>query len=213
MIQKVDTSKQVISRVDTLFLEKIDPEITNQYLSILSDTNAQLNSSYTPLVVSITILTALIGLGAIAAGYFIWRQGKDFKDRQNEILAEFKGSQNQYKESVMTLETLKNNYSEFISELQEKFKNLGESGSFTPEQTTTIETTIKETSEKFKQITQGEVICSGCGFKYNIDIPFNFAKGRNKFEFSLPRMTTCPQCGHSEPTNSRNNKFTSQSLS
>ncbi len=87
-MQNPDTLNQIFSRIDTLYIDRVDPALQQQYFNILESTNNQLNSSYTPLVLTTTILTALIGLGAIGAGYFIWRQGKEFKERQNEILEE-----------------------------------------------------------------------------------------------------------------------------
>lgn len=117
MNQKMDTLQQTISRMDTIYFERIDPALTQQYLNILSDTNSQLNSSYTPLVISIAILTGLIGLGGIAAAYFIWSQGKDFEKRQNQLLAK---SQEKISELEISLKLQFNSLLESISKESEE---------------------------------------------------------------------------------------------
>lgn len=198
MIYQADTIHQIISRVDTIYINSVDPEITQTYLKILSDTNSQLNSSYTPLVVSITILTALIGLGAIAAGYFIWRQGKDFKERQNEILAEFSNSKDQYSRFVDSMKSLESRYTTSLNTLVHKLKN---EGTVSQELEEKLKKSIKNTSDKIKKDIQINTLsrnrlydlrCRECDEYFNVVVEEKKGVvGRKMTDI----VTKCPHCG------------------
>lgn len=205
MIQKADSLQKVILRVDTLYIDRVDPKITEQYLNILSDTNAQLNSSYTPLVISITILTALIGLGAIAAGYFIWRQGKDFKDRQNSILEELSESKNEF---LSIAGSIKNKEEEFNTILDDVKNSILQQGDFNTAQTTTIETTINDAAEKVKKDFQFSstlkyiVTCGHCHKKYPFELS---SRGSITTQEMAKKIftTTCPFCEFTQINNQK----------
>lgn len=205
MIIAQDSIFKEIIRVDTLYNQKIDPAIQEQYLHILESTNSQLNSSYTPLVLSITVITALVGLGAIAAGYFIWRQGKDFKDRQNEILDELSSSKNEYLE-ITELIKVKN------AEIEEIVKNIGQTlikeGQFDQAQTTTIETTIREASEKVKKDWQYSttlkysVLCKNCKKRYPHEVSSDGSISTKEMAKKV-FTSICPYCESHQINNQR----------
>lgn len=187
-------------RVDTLYIDRIDPEIAQTYLNILSDTNSQLNSSYTPLVISITILTGLIAIGAIAAGYFIWRQGKDFKERQDEIIAEFSNSKDEYGRFVESMKSLEKKYTTSLNSMVHKMKN---EGTLSQEQEEKLKESIKNTSESIKKNIPGKfssgmkviVKCEKCGEKYSQQVWFD--KSLTTKELMKKKFdTTCTNCGH-----------------
>lgn len=208
MIQTNDSAQPIAksidtifsSRLDTLYIDRVDPEITQTYLNILSDTNSQLNSSYTPLVVSITILTALIGLGAIAAGYFIWRQGKDFKDRQDEILKEFSDSKDEYIQLTGSIKGIEEEFNVTLNEVKKKLK---ETGKFDQSQTVTIESTIDDAAKKLKNDislinTSAEFLveCKSCKKVYLAKMglkTYNFLKNHKSNILKYPSQ--CPDCG------------------
>jgi len=202
MIQDSVHLKEIF-RVDTLYIERIDPAIQEQYLQILESTNSQLNSSYTPLVLSITIIIALVGLGAIAAGYFIWRQGKDFKERQNEILNELSSSKNEYLEIT---ELIKTKNAEFEKIVKDIGQTLIKKGQFDQAQTTTIETTIKEASEKVKNDWQYStslkysVLCKNCKKRYPHTVS---AEGSISTKEIVKKgfTSTCPYCSSHQINN------------
>lgn len=197
---KIDTLNQLGYKIDTLYIERIPAEINQQYLSILSDTNAQLNSSYTPLIVSITVLTALIGVGSILAAYFIWRQGKDFKDRQKEMLEEYSTSKINYIELASSLKLKDKEYEKLLN----KFKNsIIEKGELNPEQTTTMENIFNEALEKvksnnkFSNTLEGEVKCKNCQQFYPVQVVTPSLLTLS----NLPFKSGCPYCGHIQANN------------
>ena len=95
------------SRIDTLVIYDVPPELMNTYLEILQNTNSQLSLSHNPLALAIGLLGVLFAAGAIVAGYLVFKQGRDFRKAQSEIFEEVKKETslmtNAYKERTDSL--------------------------------------------------------------------------------------------------------------
>src|SRR5690606_36686966 len=92
------------SRIDSVIIYDVPPELLNTYLEILQNTNSQLSLSHNPLALAIGFLGVLFTIPAIAAGWFIYRQGKEFEERQNFFIQnasnEYQALIDSYKQSI-----------------------------------------------------------------------------------------------------------------
>ncbi len=88
-LQIFDTSQEIISApiMQTIPL--------SQYVEILEKTNQQMNLWYTPLAVSIGVLTFIIALLTIFFGYISLRQGREYKQAFQDFLNKQKVSAEQ----------------------------------------------------------------------------------------------------------------------
>jgi RNase P subunit RPR2 len=107
MTTTFDSLHEDLSRVDTIFIDRIDPEIQLQYFEILASTNTQMSIWLTALGTFISAIGVLFTIAAIVAGWFIWRQGEEFKKRQDNLFANFTSRMsNQEEEAKIIVEKL-----------------------------------------------------------------------------------------------------------
>ncbi|MEX2591133.1 MAG: hypothetical protein WD426_00065 [Anditalea sp.] len=85
----LDSLNVAVSENDSTLRYQVDPEFVYKYVEILEQSNSQLGIWWTALGVFIASLGVLFTIGAIVAGWFIYRQGKDFRKNQDEVLNEY----------------------------------------------------------------------------------------------------------------------------
>jgi predicted HAD superfamily phosphohydrolase len=85
-MQNTDTIKQVISRVDTLYVDRVDPLYHEAYIKLLERSNEQLSLVGNPLAWMIGALGVLFTVGAIVAAFLLWRQSREFKEDQKKLI-------------------------------------------------------------------------------------------------------------------------------
>jgi len=125
MMQKIDSIPSHISRIDTLYINRIDPLYLETYIEVLEKANNQLSLVGNPLAWFIGSLGVLFTVGAIFSTYIIWSQSRDFKERQNEL---FSNSERRIKELEDSLrrsnQNLLNNFESDAEKLSSKLENM-----------------------------------------------------------------------------------------
>lgn len=100
MIYQTDSIPQVISRVDTLYIDRIDPLYNESYIQLLERSNDQLSLIGNPLAWMIGALGVLFAAGAIVSGIHFWFLNKKFDKDKRDVLSEFEGLKTQYQNDL-----------------------------------------------------------------------------------------------------------------
>ncbi|WP_057935841.1 hypothetical protein [Algoriphagus resistens] len=126
-MQNLDSINQVISRVDTLYINRVDPLYNEAYIKLLERSNDQLSLVGNPLAWMIGALGILFTVGAIVTAYLLWRQSKEFKEDQKKLLDSAKNEISQLHENLKDQsDMLLNRLTVSVEEIEQKNKSLDE---------------------------------------------------------------------------------------
>lgn len=177
-MQKHDTLNQVSTRIDTLYIDRLDPAIQQQYLDILESTNTNMGSWVSYLGILITSLGVLFTVMAIVATIYTISKNSQYQNRIDELIKVNKKVFEDFLEA-RKLEA-KNKMEEIDSIIKDKQKKLEESTDDTEKQE------LKEELENLKSHKiQGnistyskilspyasEYTCKYCDHRFIIDRP------------------------------------------
>lgn len=216
MIQKGDSLPDAISRVDTIYFERINPLFQEKYIEFLEKSNDQLSMVGNPLAWFIGALGVLFAAGAIISGFLLFNQSRKTKEQFKEL---FEGSENRILGLEEKLnETRKSLIDSLRKETEEAIAKINASGSDTnAELKSKLQHTLKELEDKSNQInikgyeiqTAKEYIsssppmmkeCSSCGlnYTYRTSLKSPFQSQLSNLLSPVTREVTCPKCGHTE---------------
>ncbi len=117
--KKVEVKRDtvVIKEIPAYSKTQVD-SMQREYFEILKSTNEQLNNSWTPWNIILGILALLFGGGSIWAGLLIWRQGKEFENKRDEVLQKVKNDADTLKSE------LKDEVKKNVDEKNQEFEKL-----------------------------------------------------------------------------------------
>jgi|GEM_PF-3495304 len=117
--------KKTELKKDTVFLKEVPvyskmqaDSLQQVYFEILKNTNEQLNNIWTPWNFILGVFALLFGGGSIWAGFLIWRQGKEFENRRDEVLEKVEN------EAATLKKELKAEVEKNVNEKNQEFEKL-----------------------------------------------------------------------------------------
>lgn len=195
-------------------------DFDKRYIELLEKVNQQTSLLWTPYNTFIAALGVLIALGAIISVYFIYRQGKDYKDQRNsEINAFFKRQEKLNEETRLKLSQKSRELEEQVKstlqeaqkaeqssdepkyvELKEKIERLMKQREVVQSQVSNLSGAVMVEYDSPKSLSLGMsstpswIRCSQCKFGYRLmGVQTQFAYATNPFERGNAQ---CPKCGN-----------------
>lgn len=121
MIYQTDSIPTILSRVDTLYIDRIDPLYQETYIDLLERSNQQISLVGNPFSYFIAGLGLLFAIGAIVSGYHILTMSRNFDKEKKKLLKEMDALKIKYQ---VDLDGMVNANKEQLNSIQIMVKNL-----------------------------------------------------------------------------------------
>ncbi|RIW13582.1 hypothetical protein D0X99_15140 [Algoriphagus lacus] len=207
MIQNSDSLQQSVSRVDTLYIDRVDPLYHESYIKLLEKSNEQLSLVGNPLAWMIGALGLLFAAGAIVAGYHIITMGKSFQKEKRKLLMDLEIIKEKYKSD---LDNLVIAHQEQLESTNKLLNILVHSGKVENNELKQLRNSIHRSTNAIKNASKdipnlkiehsrsGITKCGNCQKYYPISFTLQkeFKKGTSELI-----EKTCPHCGHKKVLN------------
>lgn len=200
MIYQTDSTPPILSRIDTLYIDRIDPLYNETYIQLLERSNDQLSLIGNPLAWMIGALGVLFAAGAIVSGIHFWFLNKKFDTDKRKVLLEFDQLKEKYQidldELVAAYKTQLDATNELITTLAKEGKvhndELMKLRGSIHRSTNAIKKASRDTPMTIEEYRNGVTKCSNCNKEYSVsfNVPKDLIKGAT---INLERK--CPNCG------------------
>lgn len=214
-IQQIKPNLQIDTIIvrDTVIMKNGNSfdSINSYYLSILEKTNSQLGLWTNPYGILIAILAVLFTIMTIIAAVIIYRQGKEYKQRQENIQHDYDKRLEEFlNEKKEQIQITEQSFKKIIDEYTEKLekvegdkkseikKTIDELNEYKNEIQTNITSSVPVISRNFHR-------CSKCGYGFEI-IDDNAYNSQYIYAFQKPflfsgsgkneRTVKCSKCGN-----------------
>jgi hypothetical protein len=182
----IDVQAASDARLDSILnaTSKAVEELDRHYVSTLEKTNSQLSLYLNPYAIFIAALGVLFTAGAIAAGYHIYSQGKDFKDRQDMLIARNEAIIHSTQE---TLNTQQQEHIKTIGQLNEELESIKDEGFKTINDLNTIKASLLNVLNKNEK--SKDELSDGINIFMDQNKKFNYVlRGNNRIDldFNVP---------------------------
>jgi hypothetical protein len=148
---QTDSIPRVLSRVDTLYIERVDPLYHETYIKLLEKSNDQLSLIGNPFAWVISLLGVLFAIGAIVSGVHFWALSTGFNKEKKKLLNELEQFKIEYEEN---LKGMFDAHVIQLNSINKVTKNLNEEGFISREDLDAIQESIHKSTTAINSVSK-----------------------------------------------------------